>query len=404
MTSTGGRSLRRLPVTTTTDHVTNTNPRDPLTTSRNDFGFETDISYKNGLSHPVTVVLRNGLALTIPPLSANWRDHANFVVQVRYRFAKNVKIDIHRILDEVDADSTNELISLRDAIGDARMHQTPNSNEFVLTYQVTRLQMDTSVDGIYLSNLDITLSRDTLESATYVVHPESSAGYELRMEQVQATSSFKLDIEINDPDMLFGDRFVNILGRVYRVRARSNPNRPAGVYLSSPNDVAGDGLDTKCFDFESADAELMLFRTASDAKTLGNLAEVRKAEYEQLKHDQAMTLAVRDMEFKTQLHELNTQLTQFKLDKTERESAHADEIARLKAVELRLGMEAAEREAKQKAIEAAYAAEKAERDARLNRERDYYERRSYDRKDSSEIVKWIPPMVVGAGLIIAKFL
>ena len=69
-----------------------------------------------------------------------------------------------------------------------------------------------------------------------------------------------------------------------------------------------------------------------------------------------------------------------------------------------MSLEASEREAKQKSIDAAYAAEKADREARAYRERDYYERRSYDRKDSSEIVKWIPPMVVGAGLIIAKFL
>lgn len=404
MSSMVGGLLRRLPVNTTTDHVLNTNPRDPLTTSRNDFGFETDVSYKNGLPYPITVVLRNGLSLTIPPLSGNWRDQSNFVVQVRYRFAKNVKIDIHRILDAVDADSTNELIALKDAIRDARINQTANSNECVLTYQVTRSQFESVPDGLYLSNLDITISKDVIGSDSYVVHPESSAGYELRLERRLETSSFKLDIEINDPEQLFGDRFVNVLGRIYRVHARVHPDRPPGVYLTSPNDIDQEACDAKHYPFETADAELMLFRTASEARTLGNLAESRKAELEELQHNNRIELAKLEMDFKTQLHDLNMQLNQHKIDKTQREAAHAEEVARLKAVELRLSLEASEREARQKSIDAAYAAEKADREARAHRERDYYERRSYDRKDSSEIVKWIPPMVVGAGLIIAKFL
>jgi hypothetical protein len=404
MSSTVGGPLRRLPVNTTTDHVTNTNPRDPLTTSRNDFGFETDISYKNGLPYPITVILRNGLSLTIPPLSGNWRDQSNFVVQVRYRFAKNVKIDIHRILDAVDADSSNELIALKDAVRDARVNQTANSNECVLSYQVTRAQFEALSDGMYLSNLDITISKDILGGDSYVVHPESPAGQALQHERRLATSSFKLDIEINDPEQLFGDRFVNVLGRIYRVHARIHPDRPAGVYLTSPNDIDQDVCDAKHYPFESADAELMLFRTASEARTLGNLAETRKAEFEEIRHNNSITLANLELNFKQQLHDLNLQLNQHKTDKLQREGAHAEEVARLKAIELRLSLEASEREAKQKSIDAAYAAEKADREARAYRERDYYERRSYDRKDSSEIVKWIPPMVVGAGLIIAKFL
>ena len=76
----------------------------------------------------------------------------------------------------------------------------------------------------------------------------------------------------------------------------------------------------------------------------------------------------------------------------------------LKQKEIEYEKEAKERDARLKEREVQYAREKAEREYRLNMQRDYYEHRSYDRKDSSEIIKWIPPMIVGAGLILSKLL
>jgi hypothetical protein len=36
--------------------------------------------------------------------------------------------------------------------------------------------------------------------------------------------------------------------------------------------------------------------------------------------------------------------------------------------------------------------------------KEYYENRSLDRKDSSEITKWLPGLIIGAGLLIPKLM
>ena len=48
--------------------------------------------------------------------------------------------------------------------------------------------------------------------------------------------------------------------------------------------------------------------------------------------------------------------------------------------------------------------EKIRYDEESNRRKDYYENRSYDRKDSSELVKWLPGIILGAGLLIPKLM
>jgi septal ring factor EnvC (AmiA/AmiB activator) len=101
-------------------------------------------------------------------------------------------------------------------------------------------------------------------------------------------------------------------------------------------------------------------------------------------------------EFKRLTHDMETRMVEYKRERGEREMELATEVSRLKLVEMRLEQEAKEREAR-------YATEKAERESRMLRDKEYYERRSYDRKDSSEIVKWVPAMVLGAGVLLSKF-
>lgn len=392
----------RLPTTIGLNTVTNTNPKEPKTTSRNDFGFETDISYKNGLPYPVTLIMRNGLALTIPPLTGNLREHSDFIVYVRYKFARNVKIDVHRILDDVRNEDAADLVALRNAINDAKSNFTANSNECLIQYTITRHELEKNGGSIYVDILDCCLTHEKLDAPKATLHPFSREGTAYRKAHENSDSSFHYKLEINDPNDLYGDRFVNLLGRVYRVKAKSDTTKPEGIYIHSTKDVNGEGGDS-FLTFESADAELMLFQTAAEAKTFGNLDEVRKREYEQLKHEQQMTLIKMNTDHKTAIHTLEMSLQEYKADKVKREAEFAERLAVIRAREVEIDRENKERDAALKALESSYATAKAERDALMNRERDYYERRSYERKDSSEIIKWAPAAIVGIGLVISKF-
>jgi hypothetical protein len=59
-------------------------------------------------------------------------------------------------------------------------------------------------------------------------------------------------------------------------------------------------------------------------------------------------------------------------------------------------LEKIEREKEEARRELVYEREKAEMSLRQLKMKDYYEDRSYERKDSSEIVKFLPLMVGGA--------
>ena len=222
---------RRLPTTINALRVKAIPQREVPNFSRTDLGFETDVSYKNGLPWPVTAILRNGIALTIPPLAGNYRTHSDFIAYVRYRFARNVNIDVQRILDDVS-----------------------DSSSLVAT-----------------------------------THPESQLGRMLRASQEKINPGFSFRLEINDPYLQFGDRFLNIAGKVYRITASSDTTKPEGVYIRTSgniHEVGGSGENFLTFD--AAKQECLLFSTSHEAETLGNLAEAKKREIEELQHQQKL--------------------------------------------------------------------------------------------------------------------
>lgn len=396
MRPTWGVVPRKLPTVINVCKVRRADPKDPTTASLSEFGFETYLSYKNGLPYPVTVSLRNGMTFEVPPLNSNWRNATDFTVLVKYRFARNVKIDVHRLLDDVDDNASQMLIALRDAVAEARLNVVNNGNECVISHHVNREAFEKNGGCVYVDDLDITVSMP--EHALNVIHPESPEGRMLKARLEASQYGFSYRIEINDPNRLYGDRFINISGRVFRIRATTDETKPEGVYVHSTGSVDDEPLldGREHMPFESADDALGLYATAHDAKTLGNLAEERKREIEELQYTHKVQFMNMEHEFKRLTHDMETRMVEYKRERGEREMELATEVSRLKLVEMRLEQEAKEREAR-------YATEKAERESRMLRDKEYYERRSYDRKDSSEIVKWVPAMVLGAGVLLSKF-
>lgn len=392
-----------LPTTLRTRAVKRTNYRDPTVTSFNDLGFEITTTYKNGLPFPVTINLRSGLSQTIPPLTANWRDVTCFTVHVRYRFSKNVKIDIQRILDEVDENSDEERKALKLALQDAKTTLGSQHNECVVTYEVFKHDLEQNGGSVYLEQLDITICQDDGHTNLLVLHPESIEGKRERVRQIVG-EGFNLKLEINDPFNIFGERFINVLGNIYRVKLTRDTTKPPGVYRTSTPTVDDPTTFTEYFTFEEVNEKIQLFHSAAEAKALGDMSTQRKKELEDLQHQYKIDLMARDSEHRKALFELEREVNVYKTEKLQAESTLSKLQSEMKEREIQYDKEAKERDARLKEREVQYAKEKAEREYRLNVQKDYYEARSYERKDSSEIIKWIPPMVVGAGLILSKFL
>lgn len=383
------------PTTIPNTRVSNVDVREPdIRQPVSNFGFETTMSYSNGFPYPVVVSLRNGLAVTIPPITDNWTSTKDFVVYVRYRFAKDVKIDTHRILDVISDSSSMELKALKEAVVSAKLNIVRNGHECLLMYAVDMRTFEEHRGAIYVHALDVALSSDNSERPVY--HPESEEGRRMR-EQYALETGLNYHVAIVDKERRYGKRWVNIGGKVFAINPIYDSSRLDGVYLTTSDPDDHCKLEEVYYTFESATAALMLFQSETEASTLGDQSESRKREFEVLQHEQKMALMKLEGEHKQSIQSLELQLAKQKQEKADREIELSKQVADLKKSEYALEKEAKRREAK-------YAKEKAAREARMLDEKDYYERRSYDRKDSSEIVKWLPAAVIGVGVLISKFL
>jgi hypothetical protein len=352
------------------------------------------MSFANGFPYAVVIALRNGLAITVPPISGNWSNTKDFVVYVRYRFAKDVKIDTYRLFDVIPENASMERKALKEAIAEAKVNIVRNGHECLLMYTVDTATFEKLKGAMYLHALDVTISTGTAERPVF--HPESEEGRQLR-EQYELETGLTYRVSIIDKDRRFGKRWVNISGRVFAVHPIYDSDKLDGVYLTMSGHEGCSKAQEIYYTFESAEAELMLFSSEAEALNLGNQVEAKRREFEELQHEQRVTMLRLENDHKKSIQLMELELAKQKQEKADRENELAKEISRLKKSEYALEKEATKREAK-------YAKEKAKRDARMNEDKDYYERRSYDRKDSSEVIKWLPAAVVGVGLLISKFL
>lgn len=385
---------RRLPVMSATEHITAGNFRDKVLIGESLTGFHSEMSYQNGLPYHIVVIFRSGIAVRIPPLTENTRREKGFVVHQRLRFPRAVNFDVHRVLDEVDSKAPTELQAVLKAYTDAKSGMTPRGYEVAMSYATPRSQFEKAGGSVYLEELDIVICRDTDEAQT--LHPASIEGHALALREEQRHMGFVLNVRINDPMQQYGDRFINLAGQVHRVFASADRTVPEGVYLQAPSSTDQFVTEQRHYTFEKADQELPLFRTASDAMILGDVAEARKRENEEFQINLKREFQKAELAHKQELMEMDRVMSNLKQEKAELEMQHTREQFRLKESNLEL-------EKIIKEAEAEYAREKLGREREMAALKDHYERRSAARKDWSEFAKWVPTILTAAAILYVNF-
>ncbi len=351
-----------------------------------------EYSFQNGLPYPITVIGRDGLAFKITNTLSNWRSHYEFTVFIKYRFANTVKFDTQHVLNEYpDMPLIGNLKALSKAFSHSKVGYTLNGCEAVVAHHVSKKTFEENLGSVYLEDLDITLAADTPD--VHTVHPDSELGFVLRKLQVNI-NGFNYKIVINDPNDDFGDRFVNMSNKVYRVKRTINLDKKPGVYLLVSSDDNTE-VSEIFHEFDVADSELSLYRTSSDAKVYGNILEERKKEMEELQFEHRKELLKIEQESAKAKYELEQQLANLKEERAKHDLELASELNRLK-------QEESISKAALAKLEAELAEAKSLRDDLLNRKKLEYDIKSMDRKDSSEIIKWLPALLGGAFLVFSK--
>lgn len=351
----------------------------------------------NGLGCNVIVTTRTGVRFIIPEIrNSSFR---GFVVRTTYGTSHGVKVDTHELLNDAGLTTTQEAALLdsqltRDTQRMAARYVQPDG---VLDYLISAREFEQMGGSVYLENLDLTVSVN--EGPFVPSHPYSLKGMRQQLAAgILADEAKGLSYSIRIIDRLgrFGDRYVNIGGEVFQVRAeRNNGELADGVYAVSQLPATGmvhHGFEqgrAVHYKFEEADKALQLYSTYNDAKTLGNPQDVYKRELEEHAHRNKLE----EMEFRERKARWERES-----DERKREFETEQHKAKLKLMEREELIRNREHNLSLQEHEFRYKENQLKRDQLILK--DSYENRSMDRKEVQEILKHIPLLITGIGGIV----
>ena len=209
------------------------------------------------------------------------------------------------------------------------------------------------------------------------INPISKLGREISNTVTEQERGFVFSVDIVDPYGKLGDMFINIGGVISKVRVMRNPNYESeGIYVSRSVEPTLDnptGYSRTKFELDNH-TDVPLFSTPALAQSHGDVLARLKEEHE---------LSIQQIKFQ---HE------QFKLDAEKTKLSHVEKLQELES-EVKLEQN------KQAKLKTDLDELKIQKEKEFMALKHQMEMRSLDRKDSSEIVKWIPALVVSAGAI-----
>ena len=338
--------------------------------------------FLNLTQHQVVILDRQNIPVILPPApSGTTMNPPRVEIRTHYQFFDQRTIqetgthitnmntqleglgeDRKILLDQINMPVTN---GIRNSVSFTTVRKIPLKD-----IEITNLLFDQS------SGYLITLDNRHLTS----VHPESLEGKMVGShDQYVKARPTGLLIEIVDNENLVKERFTFACNSVIRIQAILDPDRLSGVYVSTIRDI-GQSIsvtDTERFSLLEAEVRFGLYRTHEEAQTNGNpeliakhLVERTKLELEETRNKASMMEAENrqlETKYKKKLMDQESKQKQKIFDLETKNKKKASEILRLK-----------EEMEKRKLV----------RD-------EYFETRSQERKDSSEMIKFIPAVLMG---------
>ena len=362
--------------------------------------FAVRTTYHNGLSIPVTVVHRNGIAVTYPP--ATDTSVRTFTVKIRYGFTKAVKIDAHHLLNEIEESDHHEVQAWKNAYETREHHPYSQEHEMCVAYSYTRQELEQWGGSLYMPDVDLVISiRDASRTPR---HPYSRNGISRSLaegnDEVNNLTLFSKTIKIIDNNGSHGDRFVNVNGFVFRITATTSDDMRDGIYHITSASVTGDHPpgppQVTWYNYADGDKALCLYRTYDEALHCGDVLAAR----DYAAKEQAIRAKELEANIKTARLDkeaaIDKRKNEFELSKLD-----LDIQAHKKAIEVKEKEDVLERsklevETERKTLEHTRAMETLVR-------KDEFDRRSSRRKEILEYLKVIPAVLAGIGLLAAAF-
>ena len=355
----------------------------------------------NSTNENITVIGRDGVPITYPRNSGQSGVNT-FSIFVHWRFngldmIGRVINDIHTHTDAYPQ-SRSEMSIIVERLKAICAINTNNRNplrvaEITLEY-IYNAQEITKTGSLYCKATDQCMFRGGYTSEMF--HPESPEGkaFSDYSEVSEAKSVAGMFIEVIDNDSQLHERYVFMGKKVLSIPIKKDHDRASGVYYSTAegSSLGNIHVTPKYCSFAEAETEIGLYPTREQAMTGGNP----------------------EMLVKQTLKELERKAEEAKLESSRLKEVHkqsemkmANEISSLQHTlsvsKIERDREISEREHQLEKLKKDNALLKEQLDAKSAVRSDYYESRSYDRKDSSELIKYIPAVAVALAAGFAYF-
>ena len=354
---------------------------DPLNVERPQSHVRIELDYTNNLGVDIVVLDRRGIEIIIPNRFNPKSKQQEFKILELFNLPEGVSLRFNE--NEQDADIVKHQQSFSDSLNlDTKAQRT--TRKAIVSTVVKLSDLRGSNSCLFIKEYDIVLY--IARPGYTVIHPATISkvinGLDVGRTKV---SDFEFRIKINDPNNKIGDRFINISGLVYRIIPSRDSTQMEGVIVTASSTQTYGEFTNIPMSLAEFEAQVKTYKSFEEADTFGNLALFTKqqaeTELELLKHNN--TIVETTLKGDVAKHKAETERLAHELEVTG-SSLKQKEMEHKKQLEL---------------LSNQLDREKHAFELQSLQRKSYYEDRSYDRKDSSELIKFLP-LIVGAGLVL----
>ena len=341
---------------------------------------EITTSYLNYTGEALVVALRNGLVIDVP--CTHRFGKKEFVICVSITFSEQIRDSLFSRVNNVGENSSNELKVIKDYIVSERFKRIGGKYQINIEYPIDYSNYITERSMFYATDADIVIAKKKYEDVVW--HPCSETSVIRNTfinRKPRVDNMFLMDIEVNDTSGKYPCIYLRHGVEIHTIKTVCDKTKKDGIYFNT----TGEQGKTLFIDFSDDMLKYGFYKTYAEASELGDslLENKQKQELVRLEHElkqQRVQNERMSSELKAENMRLENQLNEERIkhdkEKLERERAHQEELRRIELEEQR---------------------RKLDDYSRKQRVSDYYEERSYQRKDSSEWLKAMPTLLVGLG-------
>jgi hypothetical protein len=311
--------------------------------------------------------------------------------------------DMDKIFNSIENKHSTTLAVIKEAY---YLHIRNNKHQgmsIVIDNVVTTQDFKDKNGNIYYSTKDVVLSMLSLLEAP--AHPYSEGvlsgrNFNSGIEEIVENDGVGVYFELIDNTATIGNRYIFIAKQVRVLIPKTSDTRPNGLYVTTIErdfiNSSRQRFEQTVYKLDECEEKLGVYKTQEEALNDGDIKLGRKEEIARLEHE---SLLMKN-EYATYKTKTDAEIARAnaELARTKHESEMREHKAKMEEIER-------ERELRRENDRLDQAKRKLEDelDREKARTKDWYEQRSYHRKDNSEIVKFLPAMILGIGAVVVAF-